>query len=100
LKVRDLLNALDTLTAGRTQNLDLDVLVRASTNDDDDLLIASELTLRIEETCADEDTLFIDVSDEEQVAGEELGEAVRRDTIPIPPPVVERRHLRVVRSDE
>lgn len=97
MKVRDLLNALDTLTGGRTQNMDLDVLVRAIRDDGDDIMIASDLTLRIEETCAD-DTLFIDVTDEEDAAGEMLGEALRReveaDTIPSPPP---RRHLEIVR---
>lgn len=100
MKVRDLLNALDTLTGGRTQNMDLDVLVRASLadpEDRDDLLIASNVTLRIEESCADEDTLFIDVTDAEEQAGEALGEALREalhDTEPAPPP---RRHLEIVR---
>ncbi len=97
------MNALDTLTGGRSVNMDLDVLVRASIQDGDDLLIASDITLRIEETCADEDTLFIDVSDVEQEAGEDLGIALRAtfDTIPSPPPLVdEPRHLYVVRSDD
>lgn len=87
MKVRDLLNALDTLTGGRTQNMDLDVLIRASQNDGDDLLIASDITLTIEETCADEDTLFIDVSDEQFKPD---------DTIPAPPPC----HLSLVRTND
>lgn len=111
MKVRELIAALDTLTAGRTQNLDLDVLVRASYGEDnDELLIGSDITLRLEEGCDDEETLFFDVSNEDQQMGEVIGEFVRdadMDTIPSPAPVPDvkpkrrrarsRDHLRVVK---
>jgi hypothetical protein len=104
VKVRELINALDSLTAGGTQNMDLDVLVRAPIDvDGDDFMIASSLALRLEETCADEDTLFIDAEpDDDQWAQDQLAMTMRKDmdTEPAPPPEPERRHLRLVRADE
>lgn len=83
MKVRDVLNALETLTTANRDVLDMEFMVRVST-DEGDIIVGAPDKVVVEDTC-DEPTLFCDVGfNELELAEEEETEPGQRDTRPDP----------------
>lgn len=95
MKVRDVLNALETLTSANRDVLDMEFLVRVNT-EEGDLIVGAPNKVTVEDTC-EEPTLFCDVGfDEvELMDDEDETEPGARDTRPDPIRVVP--YLKVVK---
>lgn len=85
MKVRDVLNALETLTSANRDVLDMEFMVRVST-EDGDIIVGAPDKVTVEDTC-EEPTLFCDVGFDElelEEAEEQPTEPGARDTRPDP----------------
>lgn len=94
MKVREVLNALEALTTANREVLDMEFMVRVST-EDGDIIVGAPDKVTVEDTC-DEPTLFCDVGFDELELDEadDEDEPDQRDTSPDP---IRAPYLKVVK---
>jgi hypothetical protein len=94
LKVRDVLHALETLTTANRDVLDMEFMVRVST-EEGDIIVGAPDKVTVEDTC-DEPTLFCDVGFDDLELDDDDDEADNgdRDTAPDP---IRAPYLKVVK---